>query len=167
MLDQSINIDSLKFVLNDYEKNFLFKDYFQNSEDETLLELINDYRTNTPIRAPIKGSLKGKTVYSYYDLREYLFQKRFITSFKSINKVTQQNRDEIVLSIMALIQEHKPYRILRLDIKDFYESIDRIDLLEKIKRDKIYSIDTVKILERFFECFERGGVFLDCQEVCR
>lgn len=91
MLDQSINIDSLKFVLNDYEKNFLFKDYFQNSEDETLLELINDYRTNTPIRAPIKGSLKGKTVYSYYDLREYLFQKRFITSFKSINKVTQQN----------------------------------------------------------------------------
>ncbi|OBX51054.1 antiviral reverse transcriptase Drt3a [Moraxella nonliquefaciens] len=158
MLDQSINIDSLKFVLNDYEKNFLFKDYFQNSEDETLLELINDYRTNTPIRAPIKGSLKGKTVYSYYDLREYLFQKRFITSFKSINKVTQQNRDEIVLSIMALIQEHKPYRILRLDIKDFYESIDRIDLLEKIKRDKIYSIDTVKILERFFECFEREGI---------
>ncbi|MBE9589835.1 RNA-directed DNA polymerase [Moraxella sp. K127] len=158
MLDQSINLDSLKFALNDYEKNFLFNDYFQHGEDEILLELINDYRKNKPIRAPMKGSLKGKSVYSYCDLREYLFQKRFITSFKSINKVTQQNRNEIVLSIIALIQEHKPYSILRLDIKSFYESIDRTDLLEKIKRDKIYSVDTVKILERFFECFEREGI---------
>lgn len=158
MLDQSINLDSLKFVLNDYEKNFLFKDYFQHGEDEILLELIDDYRKNTSIRAPIKGSLKGKSVYSYYDLREYLFQKRFVTSFKSINKVTQQNRNEIVLSIMALIQEHKPYNILRLDVKSFYESIDRTDLLDKIKRDKIYSFDTVKILESFFECFEREGI---------
>lgn len=150
MLDQSINLDSLKFVLNDYEKNFLFKKCFQYGEDETLLDLIDEYRKNTPVRAPIKGNLKGKSVYSYYELREYLFQKRFITSFKSINKITQQNCNEIVLSIMALIQEHKPYSILRLDIKSFYESINRTDLLDKIKRDKIYSIDTVKILESFF-----------------
>lgn len=159
MLDQSINLDSLKFVLNDYEKNFLFKKYFQYGEDETLLDLIDEYRKNTPIKAPRKGDLKGKSVYSYYELREYLFQKRFITSFKSINKITQQNRNEIVLSIMALIQEHKPYSILRLDIKNFYESISRTDLLDKIKRDKIYSIDTVRILESFFECFERERIF--------
>lgn len=159
MLDQSINLDSLKFVLNDYEKNFLFKEYFQYGEDDTLLDLIDEYRKNIPIRAPIKGNLKGKPIYSYYELREYLFQKRFITSFKYINKISQQNRNEIVLSIMALIQEHKPYNILRLDIKSFYESIDRTDLLNKIKRDKIYSFDTVKILESFFECFEREGIY--------
>lgn len=159
MLDQSINLDSLKFVLNDYEKNFLFKECFKHSEDQVLSELINDYRTNVPIRAPIKRSLKGKFVYSYHDLREYLFQKRFITSFKSINKIAQQNRNEIVLSIIALIQEHKPYHILRLDIKNFYESINRDYLLDRIKRDKIYSFDTVKILESFFECFDREKIY--------
>lgn len=158
MLDQSINKHSIEYIINDYEKNYKFKSDFINGVDNVINQLISDYKSNKEFDTLIEFSIKKKKAYQVNDLYSYYFLKRFNLTFRTINSLKQANRNEIVSSIVALIKDKRPYSIIRLDIKDFYESIDRSEILANVKKDIAYSKTTTDILEKWLDCFERSGV---------
>lgn len=160
MLDQSINPDSLKYVISDYERNFLFKGDFANKAENIRIKEIMDffYDDKSMFSIPDSRKFYGKNIYSVNNFRDYFLIKRFIKTFKTINYIKQSNRIEIVDAIIALIQEYKPYYIIRLDIKEFYESINRQILLGSLNNDSIYSESTLKILVKLFNMLEIQGI---------
>lgn len=158
MLDQSVNESSLKYIINDFEQKLKFKDDFSNGIDAVIKQLLLQYKKNEPFESLIVRNIKGKKAYQIDGIYPYYFLKRFNVTLKTINSLKQANRNEIVSSIVALIKDRRPYSIVRLDIKNFYESIDRNAILRNLQEDIAYSGSTVSILEKWFDCFDRSSV---------
>ncbi|WP_105244882.1 antiviral reverse transcriptase Drt3a [Psychrobacter sp. Marseille-P5312] len=159
MLDQSINESSLKYIINDFEKKVKFKDDFSEGDDAVVCKLLQEYSKNQPFPPLEVIKVRKKTAYTVCDIYSYYLLKRLNLTFKTINSLKQANRNEIVSSIVALIKDKRPYNIIRLDIKDFYESIDRNTILQSIEQDIAYSKSTTNILRKWFNCFEESKVF--------
>lgn len=158
MLDQSINKSSLKYIINDFEKNLKFKSEFSNGTDVVVENILSQYRKSEPFELLTVRSIKGKKAYQAEDTYPYYLLKRFNVTFKTINSLKQANRNEIVSSIVALIKDKRPYSIIRLDIEQFYESVNRDIISDNLKQDIAYSKSTTNNLEKWFDCFERSNV---------
>lgn len=158
MLDQSINKSSLKYIINDFEENVKFKSEFINGTDSVIEQVLSQYRKDEPFPLLTVKSIKNKKAYQVKGIYPYFILKRFNVTFRTINSIKQANRNEIVSSIVALIKDKRPYSIIRLDIKDFYESIERNVILNNLEQDIAYSRSTVDILEKWFDCFDRSKV---------
>lgn len=158
MLDQSINKSSLKYIINDFEKNLKFKSEFSNGTDVVVENILSQYRKSEPFELLTVRSIKGKKAYQAEDIYPYYLLKRFNVTFKTINSLKQANRNEIVSSIVALIKDKRPYSIIRLDIEQFYESVNRDIISDNLKQDIAYSKSTTNNLEKWFDCFERSNV---------
>lgn len=158
MLDQSINKSSLKYIINDFEKNLKFKKEFRNGTDVVVEQILSQYRKSEPFASLTVRDIKGKKAYQVEGVYPYYLLKRFNVTFKTINSLKQANRNEIVSSIVALIKDRRPYSIIRLDIEQFYESVDRSLILDNLKQDIAYSKSTINILEKWFDCFEGSNV---------
>ena len=158
MLDQSINKSSLKYIINDFEKNLKFKSEFSNGTDVVVENILSQYRKSEPFELLTVRSIKGKKAYQAEDIYPYYLLKPFNVTFKTINSLKQANRNEIVSSIVALIKDKRPYSIIRLDIEQFYESVNRDIISDNLKQDIAYSKSTTNNLEKWFDCFERSNV---------
>ena len=75
---------------------------------------------------------------SHTDKINYLFQnlvlRKIYRNIETIYKLTQSNRDKIISQIEILLKEKCPYWILKLDIKSFYESIDKQKIIDDLKK---------------------------------
>lgn len=158
MLDQSINKSSLKYIINDFEQNLKFKNEFSNGTDAAIEQILSCHRKNEPFETLSVKKIKNKEAYQIDGIYPYYLLKRFNVTFKTINSLKQANRNEIVSSIVALIKDKRPYSIIRLDIRQFYESVDRNNILSNLKQDIAYSRSTMNILEKWFDCFDRSDV---------
>lgn len=158
MLDQSINKSSLKYIINDYEQDLKFKSEFSNGIDAVIEQMLSQHRKNEPFGLLKVKKIKNKKAYQIDGIYPYYLLKRFNVTFKTINSLKQANRNEIVSSIIALIKDKRPYSIIRLDIEQFYESVDRATILKNLEQDIAYSRSTVNILEKWFDCFSRSKV---------
>ena len=158
MLDQSINKSSLKYIINDFEQNLKFKSEFSNGTDVVVENILSQYGKSEPFELLTVRSIKGKKAYQAEDIYPYYLLKRFNVTFKTINSLKQANRNEIVSSIVALIKDKRPYSIIRLDIEQFYESVNRDIISDNLKQDIAYSKSTTNNLEKWFDCFERSNV---------
>ena len=158
MLDQSINKSSLKYIINDFEQNLKFKSEFSNGTDVVVEQILSQYRKSQPFELLTVRSIKGKKAYQAEGIYPYYLLKRFNVTFKTINSLKQANRNEIVSSIVALIRDKRPYSIIRLDIEQFYESVNRDIISDNLKQDIAYSKSTINNLEKWFDCFERSNV---------
>ena len=158
MLDQSINKSSLKYIINDFEQNLKFKSEFSDGTDVVVEQILSQHRKNEPFESLTVRDIKGKKAYQAEDIYPYYLLKRFNVTFKTINSLKQANRNEIVSSIVALIKDKRPYSIIRLDIEQFYESVNRDIISDNLKQDIAYSKSTTNNLEKWFDCFERSNV---------
>lgn len=158
MLDQSINKSSLKYIINDFEQNLKFKNEFSKGIDFVIEQVLSQYKANEPFKLLTVRTVKDKKTYQIEGIYPYYLLKRFNITFKTINSLKQANRNEIVSSIVALIKDKRPYSIIRLDIKNFYESVDRDTIFKNLQQDIAYSRSTIEILEKWFDCFDRSNV---------
>lgn len=158
MLDQSINKSSLKYIINDFEQNLKFKSEFSNGTDVVVEQILSQYRKSEPFSLLTVRDIKGRKAYQVEGVYPYYLLKRFNVTFKMINSLKQSNRNEIVSSIVALIKDKRPYSIIRLDIEQFYESVNRDIISDNLKQDIAYSKSTTNNLENWFDCFERSNV---------
>ena len=65
--------------------------------------------------------------------------------------VGQSNRNKIIRQMSILMNTKKPFYAIRLDIRSFYESINRQVLFEKIRNTCKVNPLTIQLLERLFE----------------
>lgn len=77
-------------------------------------------------------------------------------NIRSIYKVKQANRHEIVCQLRELLGDKFPKYILRTDISSFYESIPRKQLLKKLRDDPLLTLASKKIIRRIL--FEYGDI---------
>ncbi len=66
-------------------------------------------------------------------------------------KITMRGRNKICSDLKAILSENIDYYVIRLDIKHFFSSIDQTILLNKLKKDSLFSIEEYVLIERLLD----------------
>lgn len=94
-----------------------------------------------------KAILKGKPVFFPTDFSDELLLRKIGRNVERLTRIQHPNRDLLVANLRTLISEGVPYRVYRLDLKGFYESIT-VDLTQDtIGNVALLSIPTKRHIE--------------------
>lgn len=93
------------------------------------------------------GLVKRKTIFKP-SRAEDDFAIRLVDRFiRRVYKVRQSDRGRIIRQLVSLLKDSGDYQIIRLDIKNCYESIKLKSLIEKIEDDLILAPKCIKLLK--------------------
>ena len=85
---------------------------------------------------------------------EYLCQdlvlRKLYNNIKRIYGVEQANRNQIVKQMVSLLKDESPKWIVRLDVRHFFESINRSRLIERFQEDGRLNYQSISLLESLF-----------------
>lgn len=95
--------------------------------------------------------LNGYSSGSIESLCQDLILRRMYHDLCDRLHVGQSNRNKIIRQMSILMNTKKPFYAIRLDIRSFYESINRKVLFEKIKNTCKVNPLTIRLLECLFE----------------
>ncbi len=110
---------------------------------------------HNPLR-PI--SIRQKQAYTFNSLPAELASRLITKNIKANYHVRQADRQTIISNLITILNEGTPFHIYRYDIKDFYESIDRKLLFQKLLDDAQCSWQTMTLLSALFDNFEFHNV---------
>lgn len=99
----------------------------------------------------LSTELRGKKIHQIIELSDKLILRRLTRNIRRLTGVKQNNRDTIIRSMRVILGEGINYRVYKLDIKNFYETISLAALLEKLKTDNAFPRDSYRLLHSFFE----------------
>lgn len=92
-------------------------------------------------------NFNDKKIYKIDSPEEWYALKKISYNLKKLYRIKFSSKDEITSQIINIITDPSPFRIFRLDVKDFFESIDLADVIKKIKNDNLLSFSNVRILD--------------------
>jgi hypothetical protein len=90
----------------------------------------------------------GKPVYSVTSHIDEFAIRKLSDNLSRVYGVQQANRSEIIGQVIPLLREKVPFYLLKLDIKGFYENINRSELLERISKDSSLSFRSKLLLDQ-------------------
>ena len=158
MYDQSFNSKSLSSLLKQEDLTHVPFDSFELFKESTikhsLFLLKNDQSKLFSIK---KIYLKNKPAYTTPILSDEIIIRKISQNIKSIRKCKSTSRAFVILNLKSLLSEGIPYRIYRLDIENFYESIDTLELISLINRNEYLSNDTKNLLENLLVKLQAHG----------
>ena len=93
-------------------------------------------------------------IFTLSNMEDDFALRKINETIKRFYKVKQADRNLIVNQIIVLLQESIPMSIVKLDLKKFYESIDRNWLIDKLKEDSLISMNSIQILKDFLSLNE-------------
>lgn len=103
-----------------------------------------------------KAGPKGKPVYCIDDSAETFFVvKQLQRNIYRIYKVKQSNRHDLACRVRDTVGSGFPYEIVRTDVSDFYESVDRKELYAKLDRDQLLSSSSKRFIRQIFASYEK------------
>ncbi|MFC7517276.1 antiviral reverse transcriptase Drt3a [Herbaspirillum sp. GCM10030257] len=76
--------------------------------------------------------LEGKTVFGFAKLSDEIVARKLRTNIKRATKVLTRGRSQIVANLQLLLEEGIPYKVYRFDVKSFYESFNRENVLKAV-----------------------------------
>ena len=127
-------------------------------QKEELIEAIGTELGNTIAEGTYRFQIKqywdlylngqGKRTMAY--LCQNLVLRKLHKNIKRIYAVQQADRNTIVKQMKLLLAENVEMRIVRLDVRHFYESIDRQRILEKMIDDARLSYHSLMLLQSLF-----------------
>lgn len=132
--------------------------------DETALRaLITETidRAKLGFGSPIQHStakLRRKMVYKLTALSDELALRKASNNIRLLTGIKQQDRDLIVKNLIAFLQEGVPYRIYKLDIRSFYESLEARRILTSTSNSEHLSRNTKRVVETFLQNMALQGV---------
>lgn len=101
--------------------------------------------------------VKGKVAWNIKDPKAVLAHNLLNRNLKANYSSQNQDRKVTIDLIISHLKDSYSYCVHRLDIKSFYESFDRRDILKKFRNDSIISKKSVSILEGFFQELSKLG----------
>lgn len=105
-----------------------------------------------------KSNLKGKPVYQLTGYPPLLVARHIAANVRRITGVKQDNRQFIIECLRSLLQEGLPFRAYRLDIKNFYESVDGEQVVDDLRLNEGFSGQSAFALRSFFAELKSQGV---------
>jgi hypothetical protein len=97
-----------------------------------------------------KSDLKGKPIYQLDGYPALLVARHIAANVRRITGVKQDNRQFIIECLRSLLEEGISFRAYRLDIKNFYESVDVEQVLESLRSNEGFSGQSALSLRSFF-----------------
>lgn len=105
-----------------------------------------------------KAKLKGKPIYQLGGYPPLLVARHIAANVKRITGAKQDNRQFIVQCLSSLLQEGMSFRAYRLDIKNFYESVDGAKVLDDLRLNEGFSGQSALALQSLFSELKSQGV---------
>lgn len=133
----------------------LEKDVFIKTIDDEISQPLYERSFSFNIKNVDGLFLNGHTQTTKEEEITYLCQnlilRKIYQNIKRIYKIRQADRNKIVQQVQMLIDTPKDFWIIRLDIKSFYESLDKKCILEKLYKQYRLSPLTNFLLQKLFE----------------
>ncbi|MCU8093184.1 RNA-directed DNA polymerase [Shewanella sp. SM20] len=102
--------------------------------------------------------IRKKPIYTPNTKEDDIVLSKLNFNIRSIYRVKQSDRHTIVKQIISLLKESTPKYIYKLDISDFYETINPSLYCDKIFNDSIISAESSYILNEFLSAVDNSGV---------
>ncbi|MBV1878900.1 MAG: RNA-directed DNA polymerase [Pseudomonadales bacterium] len=116
--------------------------------EAAVAHIVRLWETNHLAISPLDiNQANGKTVFVPSCMEDAFAIKLLDRFIRQIYKVRQSDRNRIVRQIATLLKDSGDYCILRLDIKDFYESISFKSLIQKFEDDMILAPSCLNLLK--------------------
>ncbi|QFY44301.1 hypothetical protein F6R98_18065 [Candidatus Methylospira mobilis] len=95
-------------------------------------------------------TVKSKPVFIAANMEDYFAIKLLDRFVRRIYKVRQSDRNRIVRQLITLLKDAGNYHVLRLDVKDCYESIRFEYLINRFEDDMILAPECIKLLNGIY-----------------
>lgn len=92
--------------------------------------------------------IKKQSYYKIDSIVHKLILRQVNYRLKKTYKDYQSNRRTIINQIIALLNQESEYYVIRTDVSSFYESIDKMSILKKIKEDRIINYESIFLIEK-------------------
>ena len=143
------NIAKLKADLKDLKlkRSVAIDDAIETVSSEVL-------RPSFKLALTQKVGPQGKAVFCIDETPESFFvMKQLQRNINKIYDVKQSNRHDLVSQLGDTVKSKFPFEIVRTDISDFYESIDRKRLLNKLDGDQLLSPSSKKYIKQVLDSY--------------
>lgn len=94
-----------------------------------------------------KTYLYDKLLYLAGDIESKIVLRYLDKLVKRVYKVKQANRDRIIKQLISILKSTNEFYVIKLDISSFYESIDTVKLIQRLRDDGIISFQNVSYIE--------------------
>lgn len=105
-----------------------------------------------------KITLRGKPLVQFLELNVELISRLIAKNIKSNCRVHQSNRKIIVGNLVSFLTEGCPYNVYRFDLKNFFESIDRKQIVTRLLSEIKVPRQAIIVLHKLFAEFDKIGV---------
>lgn len=147
MLKQTFDKEQLVKILtpSDVQKWRLLSQH--GNIDTAMANIANHWKqSNLSLSALRKTTVKQKSVFSASTAEDDLSIRLLDRFIRRIYKVRQSDRNRIIRQLLSLLKDSGKYHIIRLDIKDCYESIHLHKIISKMEDDLILSPECMSLL---------------------
>lgn len=150
MLNQSFSVTNLiKLLKKTDPKRYKIgrnADEYKNYITEKVNSSIETYSFGSISNSRINN----KNVYIFKDFMDVLVARKINDNIKRVYSVKQNDRHDIIKKVNTVLSEPVNYYIYRLDIKSFYESIDKNVVFQRVNNNPIISHNTKKFVNSLF-----------------
>lgn len=80
--------------------------------------------------------------------------RKLYNNIKRIYGVEQANRNQIVKQMVSLLKEKSPKWVVRLDVRHFFESINRAHLMERFQEDGRLNYQSICLLKNLLSILQ-------------
>lgn len=101
--------------------------------------------------------IKNNLVYKLHRHSDKIVERKLVLNLRKACNIQTSNRSNIIQNLKLLLREGVPYRIYRLDISKFYESIPHPLILEKIHTNHVLSPKTKLLINHLLEMHQTNG----------
>lgn len=99
----------------------------------------------------------GKYIHYFNDFPSTLLFRNANNIFSHFSKTKQKSRDEIIKTLLNFLQSGENFRLYKLDIKSFYESINSDELIELIYDNHKIPRSSCRLIKNLLENIESDG----------
>lgn len=158
MYDQSFNANSLDREIRKSDFRKLRTLHSGPEREKQTMEACARAEDGFPdLNAFTISTVAGKKIVKTAKFSDELVLRKIDQNVKKLARTRQIDRDSIVANIAVLLQEGLQYRVYRLDIKSFYESISTKETYSCIEKIKLLSLPTKKYLSEILESYQTAG----------
>ena len=84
-----------------------------------------------------KKNFKGREVFTTNNREEFFALKKLNSIIQRLYTISYSSRNDILNQLIEIIEDGSDYKIIRADIKDFFDNVPREKLISKLKSDSL------------------------------